>query len=39
MVAAYVSPWECSGVCLVDDGFETVVERVYVTLVVYLSTR
>ena len=23
MVAAYVSPWECSGVCFFDAGFET----------------
>ena len=39
VVAAGVSPWECSGVWLDDAGFETSWGEYIVNLVVYFSIR
>ena len=39
VVAAYVGPWECAGVCLVDAGFKTSWSEYIVSLIVYFSIR
>ena len=39
VVTAYVSSWECSGLCLVHAGFETSWSKYVVNLIVHVSIR